>query len=152
MRNAVRITGAAMVAAVLVSGCSSSSNSGKAKPDDSAAPSQSAASAAPSASAPVVKLDGTWAGDNADGVKSLTVVGDKAAIAGKTVCAGAAVVVGGQTLLHLKCADHSTDHANGVVTPDSDGKALSVNWGSTTDKFSRTATKPILPPIDKLKQ
>ncbi|MDF3293191.1 hypothetical protein [Streptomyces silvisoli] len=149
MRNAARITGAAIVAAVLVSGCGSSKNDGK---QSDATPSATASQAAPSASAPVVRLDGTWAGDNADGVKSLTVVGDKAAIAGKTVCAGATVVVGGQTLLHLKCADHSTDHANGVVTPGSDGKTLSVNWGSSTDTFSRTATKPIIPSIDKLKQ
>jgi hypothetical protein len=151
VRNAARITGAAMVAAVLVSGCSSSKNDNK-QSDATPSASAPASQAAPSASAPAVRLDGTWAGDNADGVKSLTIVGDKAAIAGKTVCAGATVVAGGQTLLHLKCADHSTTHTDGVVTPASDGKSLSVNWGSTTDKFNRTAAKPILPPIDKLKQ
>ncbi|GAA1881506.1 hypothetical protein [Streptantibioticus ferralitis] len=150
MRKAAQITGAALVAAVLVSGCSSSKNDGnKTVATPSATASQAAPSSAPSADAPAGKIDGSWAGQNADGVKTLTIVGDKAAIAGKKVCVGA-VVTAGKTLLHLKCADHSTIDA--VVTPGADGKSLSVNWGSATDTFARTAAKPIIPGIDKLKQ
>jgi hypothetical protein len=151
VRKAAQITGAALVAAVLVSGCSSSKNDGNKDATPSASASQAAPSSAPSMAAPAGKIDGSWAGQNSDGVKTLTIVGDKAATAGKTVCVGA-VLTAGQTLLHLKCADHSTTHTDAVVTLGSDGKSLSVNWGSAVDTFSRTAAKPIIPSIDKLKQ
>ncbi len=152
MRKAAQITGAAVVAAVLLSGCGKGGGSAKdatPTPATSDAPSASAAAAATAGGA---KLDGTWQAKGPGGPTTLTIVGDKAAVAaGKTVCAGA-VVTNGKAYLRLKCTDGSKQRAEGIAAPSPDGTSLSVNWNGTTETFSRTAKPVNLPGLDKLKQ
>ncbi|GAA0452583.1 hypothetical protein ACFQ2B_13730 [Streptomyces stramineus] len=149
MRKAVQITGAAIFAAVLMTGCSSE---GDDKPSD---PKQSTPPAAdqqkpgekpadtPGSSGPVTPatLNGGWGNKGQLVDKSLLILSfaDKTAmLSGKSACAGKVDYDAKPVTLTFNCKDGSTDYAKGTVK-SVDGKTLVVSWASgKEDTFTKT--------------
>ncbi|MFC5147251.1 hypothetical protein [Streptomyces aureoversilis] len=148
MRKAVQITGAALCAAVLMTGCSSGSDGGK---DDKKAggttPSSQAPAEQPSAPAADAKrvtaaeLAGGWANGGKLTDKSLVILSfaqDKVMLSGKTACSGTLVDNSQPATINIKhCQDGSTDYSTGTIK-DFDGKSFTVTWASgKQDKMSK---------------
>ncbi|WP_159395183.1 hypothetical protein [Streptomyces albireticuli] len=156
MRRAAQFTGAALVAAVLMTGCGSGGGDKDGGKKEAGAP-----SAAPSSPArggvPDSKggssLDGVYAARSADGPVGLSVHQGKAALyadSGKRACTGTVGVDRKPVTFALTCADGNTDRASGKVER-ADGKALVVSWANGgKDTFSRTGDASQLPDPAKL--
>lgn len=137
MRKAVQITGAAVFAAVLMTGCSKSSDGGDKKVPatppaaaDSQAPAAGGASSAP-AGGTTGSVDGAWgAAQSADGAVGLSIHGAKGAVVnGKHICPGEVNQSAKPVTLTLKCNDGDTTRSQGTIV-SSDGKSLTVSWAS----------------------
>ncbi|MFI9720410.1 hypothetical protein ACIHFE_12230 [Streptomyces sp. NPDC052396] len=143
MRKAAQITGAAVIAAVLMTGCSKSSDGGDKKADGSASasaqPSQQQ-DQQPSSQAPaqdkttdfnIADLKGAWAKgkllDNSLVIVSIS--GNFAMVsAGTDACSGKLAETRPITM-DLKCQSGKTDYAKGTIKRY-DGKSITVAWAS----------------------
>ncbi|WKU45514.1 hypothetical protein Q3V23_16360 [Streptomyces sp. VNUA116] len=152
MRKAVQITGAALCAAVLMTGCSSSSGGGKKddKPVGGATPTSQAPAEQPSSPAAdtggqrasAATLAGGWSNNGKLTDQSLLILvftQDKVTLSGKTACSGTLVTTSQPATITIKhCQDNSTDYATGTIK-DFDGKSFTVAWASgKQDKMSKT--------------
>ncbi|WP_431042821.1 hypothetical protein ACQUSR_13560 [Streptomyces sp. P1-3] len=136
MRKAAQITGAALIAAVLVTGCSSSNDD----KDDKKSPIAGGQSNAP-AGGDGSTASGTYISQAAGSRPvSLVITGDKAAIAGPHLCQGTY----SNNMLMLQCSDGNTDRTKGKVTVSDGGKTVTVDWDalSENDTFTRTGDMP----------
>ncbi|MEU3753549.1 hypothetical protein AB0H17_12400 [Streptomyces olivoreticuli] len=136
MRKAVQITGAAIIAAVLMTGCSSQSDGGKkpgdatptaAQPDKPADP-----AAAKGGNVKAADLKGGWSkGKLMD--KSLLIMsfsGNMVMLSGKTACSGTvADTAQPATISITHCQDGSTEYTKGTIKRV-DAKTLTVAWAS----------------------
>ncbi|MEV4440480.1 hypothetical protein AB0K09_15935 [Streptomyces sp. NPDC049577] len=150
MRNAVQITGAALLAAVLMTGCSSSSGDDKNVGQDTTAPAKQPTTPASSAPAvPAGSVDGAYAAQTGEGPVGLSLVGGKAAVAsegGKRLCNG----TNHGTSIDVKCPDGSTKRTKGTIEK-AEGTTLVVAWeGGPKDTFTRKGDAPKLPDTAKL--
>ncbi|WP_433546371.1 hypothetical protein ACQPZG_15620 [Streptomyces sp. CA-294286] len=133
---------AALAAALLLTGCSSDGDKGKA-PQDSASPEASADAGAatttpPAGDAGAGDVNGSWMATTNGKSVFLTVQDDAAGILGEHMCTGRVVRQGAVTL-DLKCPNGNTDRAKGTVTTGADGKSLTVKWEGSgiEDRFTR---------------
>lgn len=154
MRRTAQFTGAALVAAVLMTGCDSGGDQDGGKkeagaPSASSSPARGGAPDGKGGSA----LDGVYAARSGDGPVGLSVYQGKAALYadnGKRACTGTVGVAKKPVAFTLTCADGNTDRASGKVE-HSDGKTLVVSWaGGKKDTFSRTGDAARLPEPTKL--
>ncbi|WP_116212547.1 hypothetical protein [Streptomyces olivoreticuli] len=136
MRKAVQITGAALIAAVLMTGCSSQSDGDKktggatppaAQPDKPADP-----AAAKGGNVKAADLKGGWSkGKLMD--KSLLIMsfsGNMVMLSGKTACSGTVVDTTQPVTINIThCQDGSTEYAKGTIK-SVDAKTLTVAWAS----------------------
>ncbi|MFI9203716.1 hypothetical protein [Streptomyces sp. NPDC053048] len=141
MRKAVQTTGAALIAAVLMTGCGSSGDDKKAdtKPSADAQQSKPADAAkdkpaeAPAKPVTAKDLEGGWANDGKAADKSLMVLtfAEKiVALKGKSTCTGEVVDNAQPVTINIKnCLDGSKDWTTGTVK-GFDGKTLTVAWAS----------------------
>ncbi|MFE5873132.1 hypothetical protein ACFQ6V_31385 [Streptomyces roseifaciens] len=149
MRKAVQITGAALCAAVLMTGCSSESDGGKKddKPAGGATPASQAPAEQPSAPAADAKrataaeLAGGWSNSGKLTDKSLVILSfaqDRVMLSGKTACSGTLVDNSQPATITIKhCQDGSTDYSTGTIK-DFDGKSFTVAWASgKQDKMTK---------------
>ncbi|MFH8366311.1 hypothetical protein [Streptomyces sp. NPDC018031] len=151
MRQAARITGAALFAAVLMTGCSSSDDDGKGEGTASKAPAADVpASGDAGKGVGASDLEGGWATDAThtdQGLLILSVQGGTATLLGKTSCTGK-VEDSRPVKLTLACKDGSSDRSDGSVVRG-DAESLTISWGSGKEStFKRTVTpdgKPKLP-------
>ncbi|MCD9144966.1 hypothetical protein [Streptomyces albireticuli] len=155
MRRAAQFTGAALVAAVLMTGCGSGGDKDGGKKEagaPSAAPSPPAGDGA-SGGKGGSALDGVYAARSGDGPVGLSVYQGKAALyadSGKRACTGTVGVDKKPVTFTLTCADGNTDRASGKVD-QADGKTLVVSWADgRKDTFSRTGDAAQLPDPAKL--
>ncbi|MEV5507753.1 hypothetical protein [Streptomyces orinoci] len=140
MRKAAQITGAAVIAAVLMTGCSKSSDGGDKKADGSASASAQPAQQQPSSQAPaqdkstdfnIADLKGAWAKgkllDNSLVIVSIS--GNYAAVsAGKEACSGKLAETRPITM-DLKCQPAGGEYSKGTIKRY-DGKSITVAWAS----------------------
>ncbi|MFH8789652.1 hypothetical protein [Streptomyces roseoverticillatus] len=150
MRKAVQITGAALCAAVLMTGCSSSSDGGKKddKPVGGATPTSQAPAEQPSSPAAdagqratAAGLAGGWSNNGKLTDKSLVILSfaqNTVMVSGKTACSGTLVDTSQPATITIKrCQDGSTDYSTGTIK-DFDGKSFTVVWASgKQDKMSK---------------
>ncbi|WP_372410909.1 hypothetical protein [Streptomyces luteireticuli] len=153
MRKAAQFTGAALIAAVLMTGCGSGSkDDGDAKKNDAASSGSSGSgqqSQAPAAGGDgAAALQGGWAkGSLLDkSLMVLAVAGDHASlsVAPKVACSGKVVTTARPVTFELKCLDGSTEYAKGTVK-SVDAKSITVAWASgkeDTLKKDTEADKP----------
>ncbi|MEV5241257.1 hypothetical protein AB0K89_19425 [Streptomyces cinnamoneus] len=164
MRKAVQITGAAFIAAVLMTGCSKSSDGGDKKADtkpSADAPAQTpGGSAKPEAPADepgknnvtAADLAGGWSNGGKLTDKSMLILsfaGNQVMLSGKTACSGTVVDNAQPVTINIKhCQDGSTDYATGTIK-NFNGKSFTVAWASgKEDKMSKAVGgdgKPALP-------
>ncbi|MFI9271759.1 hypothetical protein ACIGXM_13720 [Kitasatospora sp. NPDC052896] len=156
MHRAAKFTGAALVSAVLISGCSGHGGSGDARPNGqagtdgpTATSSQPSPAGAPAAGAANGdSLDGVYTARTTDGPVGLFVHRGKAAVYsdnGKRACTGTISQDEAPATLALNCADGNTDRAAGKIAPPSGG-SLVVSWDSgKQDTFTRTGDASALP-------
>ncbi|MFF7731052.1 hypothetical protein [Streptomyces sp. NPDC008001] len=152
MRKAVQITGAALCAAVLMTGCSSGSDGGK--KDDKPAAGTTPASQAPAEqpSSPAADAGGqrataaTLAGGWTNGGKLadqtiviMSFAGNTVMLSGKTACSGTLVDNSQPATVTIKhCQDGSKDYTTGTIK-GFDGKSFTVAWASgKTEKMTKT--------------
>ncbi|MEV4433644.1 hypothetical protein [Streptomyces sp. NPDC049555] len=141
MRKAVQITGAAVVAAVLMTGCSKSSDD---KKTDPAAKPSGAASSAPAAdpaasqkpigsgNVTAAELKGGWSkGKLSDqSLMVMSFAGNQVMLSTKTACSGKLVDNAQPATVEINhCQDGSTDYAKGTIKKF-DGKSLTIAWAS----------------------
>ncbi|MFC6067570.1 hypothetical protein [Streptomyces ochraceiscleroticus] len=138
MRKAAQIAGAAAIAAMLLSGCGSSSEG-----DEESKPSQSA----DGADKPASGIDGAWQSKSANGTVTLAVIGESATLStGKTACQGTVQDMG-TTMLALKCSDGDDTRSMGTVKQT--GDKLTVSWkNGPTEEFTKTEGKVEIPKPD----
>ncbi|GGY09070.1 hypothetical protein [Streptomyces hiroshimensis] len=141
MRKAVQITGAALCAAVLMTGCSSSSDGGKKddKPVGGATPTSQAPAEQPSSPAADAKrataaeLAGGWSNGGKLADKSIVILvftQNTVTLSGKTACSGTLVDNAQPATITIKhCQDGSKDYTTGTIK-DFDGKSFTVAWAS----------------------
>ncbi|MGW1076868.1 hypothetical protein [Streptomyces sp. NPDC002537] len=150
MRKAVQITGAALVAAVLMTGCSSQSDDGDKKAgatapaaDQQQKPGDTASAPAAPAGGGTVKaaeLQGGWAkGKLMD--KSLLILSfsrNLVMLSGKTACSGTVVDTAQPVTIDIThCQDGSNEYAKGTVK-SVDAKTLTVAWANgKVDTFTK---------------
>lgn len=152
MRATARIMGAALVAAVLVSGCGSS-HSGAGTTNNENKQATSGTGKKPTA-APAQRLardgmKGTWLSGSGAGPDVLTIVGNKVTITGERRCSGR-LHRGGEASLDLRC-DGRKSRSYGAVVVSPDGRALSVSWDDgREDAFAKTQMPAQLPEISGL--
>ncbi|WP_367139523.1 MULTISPECIES: hypothetical protein [Streptomyces] len=152
MRKAVQITGAALCAAVLMTGCSSGSDGGKKddKPVGGATPTSQAPAEQPSSPAAdaggqratAAGLAGGWSNNGKLTDKSLLILvftQNTVTLSGKTACSGTLVDNSQPATITIKhCQDGSTDYTTGTIK-DFDGKSFTVAWASgKQEKMSKT--------------
>ncbi|MEU7137161.1 hypothetical protein [Streptomyces sp. NPDC046261] len=164
MRKAVQITGAAIIAAVLMTGCSKSSDDGDKKTD--AKPSADAGQQTPVGEAPkdkpadkpegkpvtAAELAGGWSNGGKLTDKSIVILSfaqNTVMLSGKTACSGTLVDNSQPATITIKhCQDGSTDYAKGTIK-NFDGKSFTVAWASgKEDKMSKAVGgdgKPVVP-------
>ncbi|MEU2868932.1 hypothetical protein ABZ769_06965 [Streptomyces olivoreticuli] len=139
MRKAVQITGAAVIAAVLMTGCSSQSNDEK-KPGNATPPAAAPEKPAdPAAQVPAksgnvkaADLKGGWSkGKLTD--KSLLILsfsGNMVMLSGKTACSGTVADTAQPATINIThCQDGSTEYTKGTIK-SADAKTLTVAWAS----------------------
>lgn len=153
MRKAVQITGAACIAAVLMTGCSKSSDNGGGKKADGDKATASAQPAAPGSNAPApdpgsdnktdaAALNGGWADlKSPDGAVGLYISGTKAAVVnGAHKCSGG-INQAKPATLDLSCADGDSKRTHGTVEKV-DGSSLTVAWASGAKETFAKAGMP----------
>ncbi|MGK5733684.1 hypothetical protein [Streptomyces sp. URMC 124] len=170
MRKPARIAGAALIAAALMTGCSSGSDGdggkGAAKAGDkpSAKPSASGAqapteggSAKPERSGAekpdqggAGDLDGIWNQQKGYDIVRVTIFGDRGiSDSDKGVCSGPAQRSGTSVKFDLKCPTPGNPRTKGTATLVDGGKTLSVSWeGGLTETFTKDPVKVEMPKID----
>ncbi|WP_338931600.1 hypothetical protein WEB32_15615 [Streptomyces netropsis] len=156
MRKAAQITGAALIAAVLMTGCSSESDGGKEKDKETGAtapasgkPGAGGGSAEPGAGDPA-KLNGMWNRQKGNDIVRVTIM-DTTAISASAgaVCSGPATTSGATAKLDLKCNASDNTRAKGTATLSADGKKLTVSWDNgPTEDFTKDPIKVDMPKID----
>ncbi|MFI1969431.1 hypothetical protein BLA24_14380 [Streptomyces cinnamoneus] len=141
MRKAVQITGAALIAAVLMTGCSKSSDDkggDKGKETGATAPADPAKqpSGAPAADKPAnvkaADLSGGWSkGKLSDqSLLILSFASNTVMLSGKTACSGKVNDTAQPVTLDIThCQDGSTEYGKGTVK-SFDGKSLTISWAS----------------------
>ncbi|MEU4212849.1 hypothetical protein AB0F13_23105 [Streptomyces sp. NPDC026206] len=153
MRKAVQITGAAIIAAVLMTGCSKSSDdegkktgatpsadAGKQTPGD-ASKGQTPGGTPGKNNVSAADLAGGWSNGGKLTDKSLVILSfaqSTVMLSGKTACSGTLVDNAQPVTINIKrCQDGSTDYTTGTVK-NFDGKSFTVAWASgKEDKFSK---------------
>ncbi|MGX8909961.1 hypothetical protein ACR820_32845 [Streptomyces netropsis] len=150
MRTAAQCTGAAFIAAVLLTGCGGGDGDGKAGGEPSASASKgTSGNSAPAKDGAVGSLDGVYAAaPSADGAVGLSLSRGRAALyadGGKRVCTGTFGEGAGPVTLTLTCGDKNTDRTRGTVERPG-GKTVVVSWESgKKDTFTRTGPAAELP-------
>ncbi|WP_399089096.1 hypothetical protein ACGH2B_15540 [Streptomyces sp. BBFR2] len=151
MRKAAQIAGAAALAAMLLSGCGSSSSEDKPATPESSAPSAPDAGSKPSGDA---ALEGAW--ETKEGGDPLILVfknGTAALSRGHEAgCLGKVESMAGLSMVALKCTDGDTSRTMGRLKPGADGKSLTVTWkGGPTEKYQRAEDGKVkIPDLPKL--
>ncbi|MFH8403248.1 hypothetical protein ACH4FX_00540 [Streptomyces sp. NPDC018019] len=153
MRKAARITGTAVIAALLLSGCGGSSG-GSGKGDAADRPGRTPA-ATPSQTADggptdgTGSLDGAWTARTGDSHLTLVIYRGTASMGlgadTGAVCQGKIERLG-STVIALKCMGGHTTRTLGTVEPGADGRTLTVRWkGGPADRFTKAEGKLKLP-------
>ncbi|MER5786121.1 hypothetical protein ABT104_31055 [Streptomyces mobaraensis] len=157
MRKAAQITGAALIAAVLMTGCSSGSDDKDGKKDEVKPARSAEQSAAPGEGAKgdgaedklISSPGGVYLAQSAEGPVALTIAAGQAALAsdgGKRTCSG---TVSGKSLT-LKCSDGGDKRTRGVIEK-SDATSMVVFWeGGPKETFTRQSGGAKLPGLPKL--
>ncbi|MFC5149955.1 hypothetical protein [Streptomyces aureoversilis] len=175
MRKAAQIVGAALVAAVLMTGCSSGSDgeggkdaaksgdkpsaSGSRKPAEGGAekPEQGDAkkpeqgdAKKPAQGGGDADLDGIWNQQKGYDIVRVTIFGDRGiSDSDKGVCSGPAQRSGTTVKFDLKCPSPGNPRTKGTATLVDGGKTLSVSWeGGLTETFTKDPVKVEMPRID----
>ncbi|MGX1853723.1 hypothetical protein OIU91_24405 [Streptomyces sp. NBC_01456] len=142
MRKAAQIAGAAAIAAMLLSGCGSSGDTGsdskpsKAPQDAPSTPGGTGKSAGTGA------VEGAWKSGSAG--KPLILVISQGTVAfsngHQAACLGKVQEMGGMAMAVLKCTDGDTTRTMGTLKPGADGKTLTVDWkNGPTEKFTKSS-------------
>ncbi|GHG76106.1 hypothetical protein [Streptomyces griseocarneus] len=153
MRKAVQITGAAVIAAVLMTGCGSSGDdkdkeTGQPAPTGASKPAEAPKDKPAETPAKPVKaadLAGSWGngGKHADNsLQTYTFTKNMVVMAGKDTCTGQVVDNAQPVTLTMKnCPGRTTGTVKGF-----DGKSLTVSWeGGKEDKLTKVNGIPGLP-------
>ncbi|MFF5126940.1 hypothetical protein ACFY41_08335 [Streptomyces syringium] len=145
MRTAAQCTGAAFIAAVLLTGCG---GGGDGKADDKPS-ARASGSSTPAGNGASGSLDGVYAAaPSADGALGLSLTHGRAALyadGGKRVCTGTVGEGAGPVTLTLTCGDGNTDRTRGTVERPG-GRTVVVSWESgKKDTFTRTGAAAELP-------
>lgn len=141
----VALAAAGLMAALVLTGCSS--DSGDSGGGASATPSPSAssadgggASATPSGKAG--KLEGSWLATTGGKAVALVINGSQAGLftTGGTVCSGTAGEEAGMQMIHLKCTDGSKKRTTGMVDSVT-SSSMKVTWegGIGTETYTKGA-------------
>ncbi|MCC3768423.1 hypothetical protein [Streptomyces sp. UNOC14_S4] len=156
MRKAVQYTGAALIAAVLMTGCGSGgggSTSGKSDKADAGKDTAGPPTATARPSSGRGRLDGVYGAHGDDGAIGLSVYQGKAVVYannGQRVCTGTVAEEAKPMTLALTCADGNKERSAGTVE-QAEGTTLVVSWGGgRKDTFTRTADSAPLPAPKKL--
>ncbi|MEU1677348.1 hypothetical protein ABZ752_35755 [Streptomyces roseifaciens] len=163
--------GAALIAAVLMTGCGSGSDgeggkdaakagdkstakpsaSGSRKPgeDGTRKPEQGDAEK-PSQGGGEADLDGIWNQQKGYDIVRVTIFGDRGiSDSDKGVCSGPAQRSGTTVKFDLKCPSPGNPRTKGTATLVDGGKTLSVSWeGGLTETFTKDPVKVEMPKID----
>lgn len=147
MRKAAQIAGAAAIAALLLSGCGSSSEGG-----EESKPSPSKSAGGEDKAAGSGDLAGAWQTETSGQHITLAIIGETATLgAGKTACQGKVQDMGA-VMLALKCSDGDDTRSMGTVQRT--GDKLRVSWeNGPTEEYTKTEgqvkiPKPSLPSTD----
>jgi hypothetical protein len=131
------VTAAGLVAALALTGCSSSDSDGASKDKTSAKPTEAGGGDGGATSG---SIEGAWSGVTDGKTVALSVSGKIAAVvADGHVCTGQ-VTNHGKPMLSLKCADGNTDRTMGSIESN-DGTTLVVSWDAGA-KDTLTKTDP----------
>lgn len=155
MRKAAQIVGAAALAAMLLSGCGSSSDTGsddkpEARPESSAPPAPDGADKPADSAA----LEGAW--ETESGGEPLILVITKGTVAlsqgHTTACLGKVQEMAGVTMAAVKCTSGDDTRTMGTLKPGADGKSLTVDWkGGPTEKYTKSANDKVkIPDLPEL--
>ncbi|MFF5131528.1 hypothetical protein ACFY41_31980 [Streptomyces syringium] len=156
MLKAAQFTGAALMAAVLMTGCGSGSDDGKKKDKETGAtapasdkPGAGGESAQPGAGDPA-KMDGMWNRQKGTEIIRVTIMNTTAISASAgAVCNGPATKSGTTAKLDLKCNASDNTRAKGTATLSADGKKLTVSWDNgPTEDFTKDPIKVEMPKIE----
>ncbi|MER7204067.1 hypothetical protein [Streptomyces sp. CB01635] len=146
MLKRVRIGAAAagVVAALVITGCSSDNGDGgdggksKETPQASATASTGGDTSGSGSGGKSGSLQGSWVTTSQGKSVALLISGKKVALVGEHVCSGTAGDEMGMQMLTLKCADGNTDRNMGQVK-SVDATTLKVSWeGFGDDTFRKT--------------
>ncbi|MCF3175286.1 hypothetical protein IPZ61_18420 [Streptomyces sioyaensis] len=142
MRKAAQIAGAAAIAAMLLSGCGSSGDTGSDSKPSKAPQDAPSTPGGADKSAGAGAVEGAWKGGS--GSKPLILVVSKGTVAfsngHKAACLGKVQEMGGVTMAALKCTDGDTTRTMGTLKPGADGKTLTVDWkNGPTEKFTKSS-------------
>ncbi|MFE5867137.1 hypothetical protein ACFQ6V_00645 [Streptomyces roseifaciens] len=163
--------GATLIAAVLMTGCSSGSDGegGKdaAKAGDKSAAKPSAGDSRkpgedgtkkpeqgdakkPAQGGGEADLDGIWNQQKGYNIVRVTIFGDRGiSDSDKGVCSGPARRSGATVTFDLKCPSPGNPRTKGTATLVDGGKTLSVSWeGGLTETFTKDPIKVEMPKID----
>lgn len=150
MRKAAQFTGAALIAAVLMTGCGNGGKDGGDAKKNDAAPSAGSGSQqqsqAPAADggADAAALQGSWAkgGFLTKDLVILAVAGDHASVsaAPKVACSGKVVTTAKPVTLDLKCLDGGTEYAKGTVK-SVDARSITIAWASGKEDVLKKDTE-----------
>ncbi|MFB6605077.1 hypothetical protein ACFCXR_12930 [Streptomyces noursei] len=156
MRKAAQFAGAAAIAALLLSGCGSSGDSGK----DASTPSKTPPTAPSGAgggdekAADPSAIEGAWKGGTAASPLVLVVAKGTVAFSNghQSACMGKVEKMAGMTMAVLKCTDGDTTRTMGTLKTGADGKTLTVNWkNGPTDTYTKTEDGSVkVPDLPKL--
>ncbi|GAA0493621.1 hypothetical protein [Streptomyces olivaceiscleroticus] len=138
MRKAAQIAGAAAIAALLLSGCGSSSEGGKESTPSPSKPADGDKAAG--------GIDGAWQTQSGDGTVTLAIIGESATLTvGKTVCQGKVRDMG-TTMLALQCNGNDTRSMGKVRRL---GSELDVEWkGGLNESYEKAKGKVEIPKPD----
>ncbi|MET9291539.1 hypothetical protein [Streptomyces sp. NPDC003077] len=136
MRNAAPIAGAAVAAALLLSGCGGTGDGAGTGKVASGSPEASRSGDGEGKDADQA-FQGAWEAGT-DGTKVILVVAERTAslsVGRKTACLG---TVEGRTVT-VRCSNGDTTRTTGTLEPGNDSKSLTVAWkDGPTDAFTRS--------------
>ncbi|RLU78188.1 hypothetical protein CTZ27_37810 [Streptomyces griseocarneus] len=148
----MQYTGAALIAAVLMTGCGNGGDS-KGDKEDAGKPSAAPSTATARPGSGRGHLDGVYGAHGDDGAIGLSVYQGKAFVYannGRRVCTGTVAEDAKPMTLALTCADGNKERSAGTVE-QAEGTTLVVSWGGgKKDTFTRTADAAPLPSPKKL--
>ncbi|MFE7317388.1 hypothetical protein ACFU7T_30445 [Streptomyces sp. NPDC057555] len=155
MRKAAQFAGATAVAALLLSGCGSSSDSGKNADTPSKSPQTGPSTpGGDGKAADPGAVEGAWkSGSSASPLVLVVTQGTVAFSNGhESACMGKVEKMAGMTMAVLKCTDGSTSHTMGTLKPGADGKSLTVQWkGGPTETYTKSEDGSVkIPGMPKL--